>query len=63
METVNGVKIQVAANSELENAIMERLRTQTVVGPIPPEQGRSNRRLRPPLRPLTKNPRCRLQAH
>jgi Peptidase family M1 domain len=50
METMDGIKIQVAANSQLENALMERLRSQTPAGSAVPEQGRLNRRLiTPPL--------------
>ena len=51
METVNGIKVQVAANSDLENAIMERVRAQGVLGPDPSEQGRPNRRSRVPIPP------------
>jgi len=51
METVNGIKVQVAANSDLENAIMERVRAQGVVGPDLSEQGRPNRRSRGPITP------------
>ena len=48
METVNGIKIQVAANTEVENAIMERLRSQAPAEPAISDQGRPNKRLRTP---------------
>jgi hypothetical protein len=49
METVNAVKIQVAANSDIENAIMERLRSLAVVGPDPSEQAKPGRRSHAPV--------------
>ena len=51
IETVNGVKIQVAANSDLENAIMERVRALGVARPEPEEQTRPNRRARTTILP------------
>jgi hypothetical protein len=49
MNAVDGVKIELAANSALEKAIAERLGSQTIVGTVAPEPMRPNRRLRPPL--------------
>jgi hypothetical protein len=48
MDTLDGIKIQVAANGQLENALMDRLRVQTPAGPTITEQGRPNKRLNPP---------------
>jgi hypothetical protein len=44
VETVEGVKIQLAANSELENAIAERVSVPMIVGSQDPPPVRSNRR-------------------
>ncbi len=48
METVDGVKIEMAVNSELEKAIAERLRSQSIPGPGISGPVRPNRRLRVP---------------
>jgi hypothetical protein len=47
IENQNGVKIQVAANSELETAIEQHRRSQTIVGPPPTD----------PIRPMRPNRR------
>jgi hypothetical protein len=49
METVDGVKIELIANLELENAIAERLHSQTIVGVEPPVPIKRNRRLPAPV--------------
>jgi hypothetical protein len=48
METVDGVKIELAVNSALEKAVAERVRSQSIVGPGIPGSVRPNRRLRIP---------------
>jgi hypothetical protein len=48
VEAVDGVKIEMAVNSELEKAIAGRLRSQSSVGPGIPGPMRRNRRLRVP---------------
>jgi hypothetical protein len=46
MDAVNGIKIQVAANSDLENAILNRLHSQTLGGSEQIVPVRPNKRLR-----------------
>jgi hypothetical protein len=47
IDTVEGVKIEMATNSALERAIADRLRSQQTEGQIPPAPMRRNRRIRP----------------
>jgi hypothetical protein len=49
IEAVEGVKIQMATNSALENAIANSVRSQSAVGPTITGPLRPNRRLRPSI--------------
>ena len=49
IEAVEGVKIEMATNSALENAIADQVRSQSSLGPMIAGPMRPNRRLRPPI--------------
>ena len=49
METADGIKIQVAAGASLEDSILERLHSQSIVGPNVTTQVHPDRHMRAPV--------------